>query len=91
MGGGKRKYEELVEEGRGPKIQESQDLRVPRSQHPKDPWSQGPKDPWSQDQDISVIFKYELDSKEGQSCLHGCKPKISPTVILLENLSLRGE
>ena len=83
MGGGKRKYEEVVEEGRGPKIQESQDLRVPRSQHPKDPWSQ--------DQDISVIFKYELDSKEGQSCLHGCKPKISPTVILLENLSLRGE
>ena len=36
---------------------------VLKSESPKDPLSQGPKD-----QDISVIFKYELDSEEGPSC-----------------------
>ena len=39
-------YEEVLEEGRGP--------RVPRSQGPRY---------------LKVIFKYELDSKEGPSCL----------------------
>ena len=46
-------YEEVLEEGRGP--------RVPRSRGPKVPGSQGPRY-------LKVTFKYELDSKEGPSC-----------------------
>ena len=53
-GGDKRKYEEVVEEGR--------DLRIPRSQGPKVQGSHGPSY-------LKVTFKYELDSKEGPSCL----------------------
>ena len=49
----KRKYEEVLEKGRGPTIQ--------RSSGPKVPESQGPKY-------LKVTFKYELDSKEGPSC-----------------------
>ena len=49
MGEGKRKYEEVVEEERGPR-------------GPKVPRSQGPRY-------LKVTFKYELDSKEGPSCL----------------------
>ena len=41
-----------MEEGRGP--------RVPRSMGPKVPGSQGPRY-------LKLIFKYELDSKEGPS------------------------
>ena len=72
-------------------VQKFKSPKISGSQGPSIPKTHGPKDPWSQDQDITVRFKYKLDSKEGQSCLHGCKPKISPTVILMENLSLRGE
>ena len=46
-------YEEVVEEGRDP--------RVPRSQCPKVQGSHGPSY-------LKVTFKYELDSKEGLSC-----------------------
>ena len=42
------------EEGRGP--------RVPRSRGPKVPESQGPGY-------LKLTFKYELDSKEGPSCI----------------------
>ena len=42
-------YEEVLEEGRGPK--------VPRSKGPKVPGSKGPRY-------LKFIFKYELDSKE---------------------------
>ena len=45
--GYKGKYEEVLEEGRGP--------RVPRSRGPKVPGSQGPRY-------LKVTFKYELDS-----------------------------
>ena len=48
-------YEEVLEEGRGP--------IVPRSRGPKDPGSLGPRY-------LKVTFKYELDSKEGPSCLN---------------------
>ena len=41
-------------EGRGP--------RVPRSRGPKVPGSQGPGY-------LKLTFKYELDSKEGPSCV----------------------
>ena len=51
MGGGKRKYEEVVEEGKGPKFLNSKSPRVQGSQHPKDPGSQGTKD-----QDISKSY-----------------------------------
>ena len=47
-------YEEVVEEGRDP--------RVPRSQGPKVQGSHGPSY-------LKVTFKYELDSKEGSSIL----------------------
>ena len=36
IGVGKRKYEEVQEEGSGPKVQESQGPRVKRSRGPKD-------------------------------------------------------
>ena len=42
--------------------QESQGPRVTRSRGPKVPGSQGPKY-------LKLTFKYELDSKEGPSCL----------------------
>ena len=48
-------YEEVVEEGRDP--------RVPRSQCPKAQGSHGPSY-------LKVTFKYELDSKEGPSCFY---------------------
>ena len=47
-------YEEVLEEGRGP--------RVPRSKGSKVPGSQGPGY-------LKLTFKYKLDSKEGPSCL----------------------
>ena len=47
------KYEEVLEEGGGP--------RVPRSKGSKFQGSQGPRY-------LNVTFKYELDSKEGPSC-----------------------
>ena len=53
IGGGKRKYEEVVEEERGPKVL--------RSKGPQVQGSQGPRY-------LKVTFKYELDSKEGPSC-----------------------
>ena len=49
----KGKYEDVLEEGRGP--------RVPRSRGPKVPGSQGPRY-------LKLTFKHELDSKEGPSC-----------------------
>ena len=49
------KYEEVLEEGRGP--------RVPRSKGSKVPGSQGPRY-------LKLTFKYELDSKEGPSCCY---------------------
>ena len=64
MGGGKRKYEEVVEEGKGPRVPRSKCskvLRVPRYRGPKVPGSKGPRY-------LKLIFKYELDSKEGPSC-----------------------
>ena len=67
-------YEEVVEKGRGPKVLKSRNPKVPGSEGPWVLRSQGPKDSWSQspkDQDISKSYsKYELDSKEGQSCYH---------------------
>ena len=69
-----RKYEEVVVEGRGqkvesPKVQESQGPRVQRSMGLMVPGSQGlmvqkSKGP----RYLKVIFKYELDSEEGPSC-----------------------
>ena len=53
-----------MEEGRGP--------RVPRSSGPKDPESQGPRY-------LKVTFKYELDSKEGPSCLLLVQPWLNNT------------
>ena len=50
----KGKYKEVLEEGRGP--------RVPRSKGSKVKGSQGPRY-------LKLTFKYELDSKEGPSCL----------------------
>ena len=50
-------YEEVVEEGRGRKIESP---RVQRSQGLKVQGSQGPRY-------LKVIFKYELDYKEGPS------------------------
>ena len=47
------KYEEVLEEGRDP--------RVPRSLGPNVQGSYGPSY-------LKVTFKYELDSKEGPSC-----------------------
>ena len=58
MEGGKRKYEEVVEEGRGQKIESP---RVQRSQGLKVQGSKGPIY-------LKVLFKYELDSQEGPSC-----------------------
>ena len=52
------KCEELVEEGRCLKVQDSQG---PRVQTPKVQGSQGPRY-------LKLTFKYELDSKEGPSC-----------------------
>ena len=43
-------------------VQESQGPRVPRSRGPKVPGSKGPRY-------LKFTFKYELDSKEGPSCL----------------------
>ena len=59
--GDKRMYEEVVEEGRDP--------RVPRSQCPKAQGSHGPSY-------LKVTFKYELDSKEGLSCFLPLKTKL---------------
>ena len=47
------KYEEVLKEGKGP--------RVPRSKGSKVQGSQGPRC-------LKLTFKYELDSKEGPSC-----------------------
>ena len=58
--GFKGKYEEVLEEGRGP--------RVPRSKGSKVQGSQGPIY-------LKLTFKYELDSKEGPSCLVLKSPK----------------
>ena len=58
MEGGKRKYEEVVEEGRGQKIESP---RVQRSQGLMVQGSLGLRY-------LKVIFKYELDSREGPSC-----------------------
>ena len=43
-------------------VQESQGPRVPRSRGPKVPGSKGPRY-------LKLTFKYELDSKEGPSCV----------------------
>ena len=51
--GSKRKYKEVMEEERGPKVHDSQGPRVQRSQGPRY---------------LKVTFKYKLDSKEGPSC-----------------------
>ena len=51
------KYEEVLEE-----VQESKGSKVPRSRGPKVPGSKGPRY-------LKLTFKYELDSKEGRSCL----------------------
>ena len=54
----KGKYEEVLEEARGPRV------RVPRV-----PWSRGPKVQGSKGpRYLKLTFKYELDSKEGPSC-----------------------
>jgi len=53
--GSKGKYEEMLAEGRGP--------RVPRSKGSKVPGSQGPGY-------LKLTFKYELDSKEGPSLVY---------------------
>ena len=55
----RKKYEEVVEEGRGkkfesPRVQRSQGMKVQGSQRPRY---------------LKVIFKYKLVSKEGQSLL----------------------
>ena len=52
-----RKYEEVVEEGRGP--------AVLKSKSPKGPKVQGSQGPIC----LKVKFKYKLNSKEGPSCL----------------------
>ena len=44
-------------------VQEFKGPMVKRSMGPKVPGSQGPRF-------LKLIFKYELDSKEGPSCLH---------------------
>ena len=43
------------------KVKKSQSPRVPKSKGPRVPGSKGPRY-------LKVIFKYELDSKEGPSC-----------------------
>ena len=51
-------------EGRGPKVLKSKSPKVQGSKGPSvQRTHQGQKE-----QDISVTFKYELDSKEGPSC-----------------------
>ena len=55
--GSMRKYEEVVEEGRGP--------AVLKSKSPKGPKVQGSQGPIC----LKVKFKYKLNSKEGPSCL----------------------
>ena len=45
IGGGKRKYEEVVEEGRGRKVLKSESPRAPGS---KGPWVQRSHGPWVQ-------------------------------------------
>ena len=67
MGGDKRKYEEVLEEGRGPRVPRSkgskvQGPKVPRSMGHKVHGSQGPRY-------LKLTFKYKLDSEEGPSCL----------------------
>ena len=52
-GGSRRKYKEMVVEGRGPKVQECKGSKVQGSQGPIY---------------LKVTFKYELDYKEGPSC-----------------------
>ena len=54
------KYEEVLEEGRGPRVPRSKGSKV---QGPKVPGTQGPKY-------LKLKLKYELDSKEGPSCYH---------------------
>ena len=48
------KYEEVLEEGRGPRVQRSKGSKVQGSQGPRY---------------LKLTFKYELVSKEGPSCL----------------------
>ena len=57
------KYEEVLEEGRGPRIPRSKGSMVQGSQGPKVLGSQGSRY-------LKLTFKYELDSKEGPSCLY---------------------
>ena len=54
-GGSQRKYEKVVEGGRGPKVL--------KSKSPKVLGSQGSRY-------LKVSFKYKLDSKEGPSCIY---------------------
>ena len=56
------KYEEVLEEGGGPRVPRSKGSKFQGSQGPKVPGSQGPRY-------LKLTFKYELDSKEGPSCL----------------------
>ena len=53
VGGGKGKYEEVLEEVRGPRVQRSKGSKVPGFQGPRY---------------LKLKFKYKLDSKEGPSC-----------------------
>ena len=55
------KYEEVLEEGRGPRVARSKGRKVQGSQGPRVPGSKGPRY-------LKFTFKYELDSKEGPSC-----------------------
>ena len=55
------KYEEVLEEGRGPRVPRSKGSKVQGSRGPKVPRSQGPRY-------LKLTFKYELESKEGPSC-----------------------
>ena len=64
--GCKGEYEEVLEEGRGPRVPRSKCSkvpRVPRYRGPKVPGSKGPRY-------LKLTFKYELDSKEGPSCFY---------------------
>ena len=53
----KKKYEEVMEEGRAPRVPRSKGIKGPRFRDPKVP------------RYLNVAFKYELDSKEGPSCI----------------------
>ena len=55
MRGCKGKYKEVLEEGRGPRVARSKGSKVKGSQELRY---------------LKLTFKYELDSKEGPSCLN---------------------